>query len=364
LNSRKNILICPLEWGLGHAARMIPLAKKLCELNNNVFIASGEKHLDLFRAETTGMTLIHFPGFRPTYSRYLPQYIAMLLRTPLLLVHIILEHQRLKKIIREYKIDIVISDNRFGLWNKTVKCVYVTHLPRIPLPKPFRLLEWTGVLLHGAVIRKYDYCFIPDLPDEHNLSGKLSHDVKLPAKTCYIGILSRFSSSEIAKSNFNFPHNTVILSGPEPQRGILKKKLEEKLAGEDVDTVFLEGRPGMTTEFARKGRFIYYNHLPSVEMRELITGSRCVISRSGYTTVMDLVALGCSALLIPTPGQTEQEYLADYLSGKGLFTTTSQNRIRDLQVTGSGRISDHDEIIKKSEVLLTAALNDLLEQQV
>jgi spore coat polysaccharide biosynthesis predicted glycosyltransferase SpsG len=364
LENSKNILICPLEWGLGHAARMIPLAKKLCELNNNVFVASGEKHLDLFRAETTGITLIGFPGFSPTYSRHLPQYLAMLLRTPLLLYHIIREHQELKTLISRYNIDIVISDNRFGLWNSKAKTVYVTHLPRIPLPKPFRLLEWTGVLLHRAVIRKYDYCFIPDLPGELNLSGRLSHEIMIPGKVKYIGILSRFSDTKPSEIHFNYPHNTVILSGPEPQRGILKKKLEERLSGEETDTVFLEGKPGLMTEAKRSGHLIYYNHLPAAAMRELLTSSTCIISRSGYTTVMDLAAIGCSALLIPTPGQTEQEYLAEYLSGKGLFQTTTQDKIKDVRLTDTRKIGGSEEIIKQSEVLLSAALSDLLEEEV
>ena len=140
MNKVKNILICPLEWGLGHAARMIPLARKLREMNNNIIIASGEEHLALFRTELPGLTYINFSGFRPGYSRYFPQYMTLLLKTPLLLYHIILEHFRLKKIIREHSIDIVISDNRFGLWNKEITTVYVTHMPLIPFPGPVRFL--------------------------------------------------------------------------------------------------------------------------------------------------------------------------------------------------------------------------------
>jgi UDP:flavonoid glycosyltransferase YjiC (YdhE family) len=363
LKSQRNILICPLEWGLGHAARMIPLAKKLCELNNNVFVAAGEKHLALFRSETTGLTLLDFPGFNPVYSRHLPQYLAMLLRTPSLLFHIISEHKGLKKIISEHGIDIVISDNRFGLWNKKITTVYVTHLARIPLPQPLRVLEWIGILLHRSVIRKYDYCFIPDLPGDLNASGRLSHGLKLTRNIRYIGILSRFANIHTSgKSNFPFPHNTVILSGPEPQRGMLKEKLEKILYGQETATIILEGKPGEKSQPEIRGNIIYYSHLPSEKMKDLLEGSKCIISRSGYTTIMDLLAIGCSAVFIPTPGQTEQEYLAEYLSEKGWFNTISQKEIMNLQISGSVRFPFSDDIIKESNKLLDKALEELLNE--
>ena len=190
MERKNNILICPLEWGLGHAGRMIPLAKKLYERNNNIFIGAGEEHLSLFRNELLGVTYISFPGFRPGYSRHLPQYLVLLLEMPILLFHITQEHFRLKKIIRDYNIDIVISDNRFGLWNKNVQTVYITHQPLIPFPKLFRFLEVPGVLLHRFIIKKYSFCFIPDLPGEINISGRLSHGLKLPGNVRYKRLMS------------------------------------------------------------------------------------------------------------------------------------------------------------------------------
>ncbi len=208
---------------------MIPLARNLREMNNNIFIASGEEHLYLFRNELPGLTYIKFPGFKPGYSRFLPQYISLLLKTPLLLYHIIREHHKLKKIISDYRIDIVISDNRFGLWNRKIKTVYITHMPLIPLPKALRFLEIIGVLLHRIILRKYSFCFIPDLPGELNVSGRLSHGIYLPDNARYIGILSRFipGNPSISENPVAQIDNTVILSGPEPQKGLLKKKLSD-----------------------------------------------------------------------------------------------------------------------------------------
>jgi len=364
LSKSYNILICPLEWGLGHASRMIPLAKKLKGMNYNVIIGSGEEHLSMFRDELPGLSYINFSGFKPAYSRYLPQYISLLLKTPYLLYHIILEHFRLKKIIRRYSVDIVISDNRFGLWNRKVKTVYITHMPLIPFPKSFRFMEFIGVLLHRAVIKKYTLCLIPDLPGEMNVSGRLSHGIKLPENVRFIGILSKFiySGSASHDDTSPFQHNTIILSGPEPQRTILKEKLVNLLKGQDPPTVVLEGRPDKIRETSRSDNIFYYNHLASQEMKEMITGSESIISRSGYSTIMELISLNSSALLIPTPGQTEQEYLGKYMNEKGWFSVISQRDLHaGISFPSRKAIWSH-EIIEQSNILLDKVLRELLEE--
>lgn len=364
MNKSYNILICPLEWGLGHAARMIPLASALRDMNNNIIIGSGEEHLALFRKELPGLSYLNFSGFRPGYSRSLPQYLSVLLKTPLLLYHIIKEHSKLKKIIRSHSIDIVISDNRFGLWNKKITTVYVTHMPLIPFPKPFRFLEFIGIMLHRAVIKKYSFCFIPDLPGVLNVSGRLSHGLKLPENVRYTGILSRFNSNGQTDKvkNLKYEHNTVILSGPEPQRGILKQKLTTIFKDKVPVTVMLEGTPGKENGPGTSGNITCINHLLTREMKEMISGSQSIVTRSGYTTIMELISLNCSALLIPTPGQTEQEYLAQYLSEKRWFSSIRQNQINENISLPSTRAEWTDDINTQSTFLLKKALNELLEK--
>jgi len=364
LNKNYNILICPLEWGLGHAARMIPVARILRDMNHNVIIGSGEEHLSFFRNELPGLMFIEFRGFKPVYSRVFPQYLALLLKTPILLYHIILEHFQLKRIIRDHSIDIVISDNRFGLWNRNVTTAYVTHMPLIPFPKPFRFLEFIGILLHRAVIKKYSLCFIPDLPGEFNVSGRLSHGINLPKNVRYIGILSRLSANfSSPPASGKFEHNTVVLSGPEPQRDILKQKLIRLLKNKKPDTVMLEGKPGITKIINKSGNITFYNHLQASEMEEIIKDSNGIISRSGYSTIMELISLNCSALLIPTPGQTEQEYLAEHLSEKGWFSTISQSKINGDITLPLNKAVWSVEIIEESRILLSTALKELLEYQ-
>jgi spore coat polysaccharide biosynthesis predicted glycosyltransferase SpsG len=363
LNTGKNILICPLEWGLGHAARMIPIARKLRELNNNVLVASGEEHLSMFRMEFPGIACINFPGFKPAYSRHFPQYIFLLLKIPVLIWHIFREHFRLKKLIAENNIDIVISDNRFGLWNRNIISVYVTHMPLIPLPKKLRFLEPVGVALHRMIMNKYTFCLIPDLPGELNLSGRLSHGLKLPGNVRFIGILSRFigTGKSIVKNEPPFAY-AVILSGPEPQKEILKQKLISIFKEREFMTIILEGKPGAGTVTRNSGNITFCSHLPSQDIKDIIESSENIITRSGYTTIMELVSLGRSALIIPTPGQTEQEYLAEYLSGKEWFETISQNDIKRDFSSAKMQLMPAELINAQSLILSETALKEILDE--
>ena len=363
MKTGRNILICPLEWGLGHAGRMIPVAGKLLAMGNNVFIGSGEDHLEFFRKEVPGLSYIIFPGFRIRYSRWLPQYIVIFLTTPLFIFRSVLEHYRLKTIIREYKIDTVISDSRIGLWNKSITTALVTHMIRIPHPRGLRFLENSGNQLVKMVTGKFRLCLIPDLPGDVNISGKLSHNLSLPPNARYTGLLSRFANpgTELSIVPKKY-HCTVILSGPEPQKSVLRKKLTEILKTADKPSVILEGSPHGEIQRSVNGNITLISHLPAAGFVKLLMESENIVTRSGYTTIMELISLRRSALLIPTPGQSEQEYLAEYLAGKGWFKTISQDDLSpgtDLRETS---IDFPAEIMIESEKLLNAALKELLEE--
>lgn len=362
LHKGKNILICPLEWGLGHAGRMIPVASELLAAGNTVFIGSGDEQLDFFRNETEGLKYIRFPGFTIRYSRWLPQYLVIFLKTPAFIYQTIKEHRLLKRIIKEYSIDIVISDSRLGLWNRNIKTVFVTHMMRVPHPKGLRFLENAGHSFTRRFFTKFNYCYIPDLPGEYNLSGKLSHNVDLPSNVRYIGILSRFAKEPLmpeppVKKYFC----TVILSGPEPQRTILKQKMIALLSRFDKQSVILEGKPGEKNSIVASGTIIFISHLPAREMGRIILESEHIVTRSGYTTLMELVSLGKSALIIPTPGQSEQEYLAELMAEKGWFSFLRQDKLKADITLPSTDSKWPDGLIHESSRLLADALRELLE---
>jgi hypothetical protein len=341
---------------------MIPLALRLKSLNHNVIIASGDELLSFFTKEIPGINCIDFPGFRMKYSENLPQYFVILFRIPFLFYHIIREHFRVKKILREYSIDIIISDSRPGLWNKSIKSVFVFHFPRPPVPKQLRFLEKPGIALARFFITKYSLCFIPDLPGNVNISGRLSHELSLPSNVRYIGILSRFSAfNNLRISPEEKPYFTVILSGPEPQRGILKNRLSDILRATGKPTVILEGNPGKELQKRKQDNIIFISHPSSEEMGNLIQNSEVIVARSGYTTIMELISLNKSAMIIPTPGQTEQEYLAGYMAQTGWFSSCSQDKLK----TGFEICAPQPKwpagITAESEKLLNTALSELLE---
>ncbi|MGD0583724.1 MAG: glycosyltransferase [Bacteroidales bacterium] len=358
----KNILICPLEWGLGHAGRMIPVASELIAAGNNVLIGSGTELAELFRNEVDGLKYISFPGFRIRYSGWLPQYLKIILSAPSFAYHIIKEHRLLKKIIKEYSVDIVISDSRPGLWNKNIKTVFVSHMMRVPCPKALRFADAAGIALIRKLISRFDYCFIPDLPGELNLSGNLSHGVKYQQNVRFIGILSRFSLENQEPVNLTAKYYcTVILSGPEPQRSMLRNKLAGILERSGKPSVILEGKPGGRSYSVTRGNLLFIDHLPAAEMKKIILGSQHIITRSGYTTLMELVSLQKSALIIPTPGQSEQEYLACLMVERGWFVSASQDSLEDDLVLPGNHTGLSDGITVESRRLLRDALNELLE---
>jgi hypothetical protein len=340
---------------------MIPVASELMEDGNNVFIGSGDEHLDFFRSEIDGLKYIPFPGFRIRYSRCLPQYLMIFLKIPSFILQIIREHRLLKQIIREYSIDIVISDSRPGLWNRNIKTVFVTHMMRVPHPKGFRFLGNAGQSLTRRLFAKFNYCYIPDLPGENNLSGKLSHNIDIPANVRYTGILSRFAKETLLPYPDKKYYSVVILSGPEPQRTILKQKMISILSISEKHSVILEGKPGEKNSVIEKGNITFISHLPAKEMGRIILESEHIVTRSGYTTLMELVSLGRSALIIPTPGQSEQEYLAELMDEKGWFSTLSQDNLKaDIKLPGSDSVWP-DGLMQESRSLLTEALRELLE---
>ncbi len=319
----KNILFVSLNWGLGHAVRDIPLIKQLTENNYGVIIggegASGEllkKEFPQLKFETISSFKIKYPK-----SKYL--ILKLLFQTPKILKGIKKEHKQILYLLEKYNIDLIISDNRYGVYSKKTPSVFITHQISLQLPRRLKIFKKLILKIHKKQIEKFDLCLIPDYYGERNLSGKLSHISRLSGKYKYIGILSDFN--ETNRKNITFKYNImVILSGPEPQRSILEQILRKQLQTYSGNVLIVSGKPDR--EFKNtENNFSFVNHLSRKEMKEAILSSEIIISRSGYTTIMDLVKLKKSAILIPTPGQTEQKYLAEYLKNKNLFVFKKQN---------------------------------------
>ena len=368
-NDQKNILICPLAWGTGHATRVQVVAWELKRRGHKIIIAAPPSLHKTFDTRVYDkMVSIWSPTV--SYSKFLPPYLAVLLQLPVMLTAFFSDRLSLPRLIRNYGIDLVISDNRFGMWSHKVYSVYITHQLRVAVPRAFTFVGPLVSAIHRSVARRYNECWIPDLPGLDNLSGMLSHDCRLPPATRYTGILSRFSKQtdpslfpvdreNVQGSGFlSSQYTLALLSGPEPQRRIFENliiSLKDRLPG---SLVIVAGKPGDDKE-NKDDALLRYPWLDGLSLYMLMKNARLIICRPGYSTMMDLFTLGRTALLVPTPGQPEQEYLADYLSGKYGFNTIKQKQLKgEFSIPDTGK----DLIWKGDERLLDKALDDLLRK--
>ncbi len=321
------ILIAPLEWGLGHATRCIPIINELIIQSCEVYIAAEGATYYLLKQEFPELTFLSLAGYRMKYSRkknFLPWKI--LTQFPKIAFTIYNEHQWLKKTVKKYKIDGIISDNRFGMYHTNIPSVYITH--QLLIKTGNSLQERIAQRIHYYFINKYKECWVPDY-EANGLAGKLSHPKKLPDRIKYLGALSRF---ELINSDKKYDL-LVSISGPEPQRTIFEEQLLNELKVYTGKVLFIRGLPDNSQELKIENPSVEIkNHLCASELNAAIQQSDIVLSRCGYTTIMDLIKLQKKAVLVPTPGQTEQEYLAAYLLKKKIFYTTNQKDF-DLQTS-------------------------------
>lgn len=313
VNSSRKILICPLNWGLGHATRCVPIIRQLLAEGNEPVIVSDGFPLAFLKQEFPSLRTIEFPSYSVFYASGKSQVGAMLCNLPKILLGIIKEHFWLRKLLKTEYFDQIISDNRFGLWSKKVHSIYITHQIMVKMPKGMHFLELLIYFLHRKFILKYKDCWIPDRA-ENGLSGDLAHKYPLPKNAKFIDTQSRFKGIEPINPDLTYTVVCVV-SGLEPQRSIFERNLIANYQHENFQTLIILGQPS-TKRLERKiANITILSHLQDVELASVLLGATKIICRSGYSSIMDLDSLNClgKAEFVPTPGQTEQEYLAKYL---------------------------------------------------
>lgn len=318
---KKNILIAPLNWGLGHATRSIPIIKALEENNFNPIIASDGVALDLLKKEFPHLTAIELPKYNITYAEKATNFKWKLLaQIPKMYGAIVREKKVVNKVVIDYKIDGIISDNRLGVYSKKVPSVFITHQLNVLSGKT----SWLTTKIHTNYISKFDTCWVPDTEKTLNLSGKLGH-LEKPLKNCiYLGPLSRFE-----KKSMPIKYDLmVILSGPEPQRTFLEEKIISELKNYKQEVLFIKGKVEDEQKVIKKENITFYNFMKSNELEIAFNESDIVLCRSGYTTIMDLAKLNKKAFFIPTPGQYEQEYLAKKFKTEAIAPSCKQEKFK------------------------------------
>lgn len=318
METSKNILVAVLNWGLGHATRCIPIIDELEQQGANVVLASDGEALILLRQQYPHLNTIELPTYGIHYKGS-NMFLNILPQVPKILRAIRLERRKLNSIIKEYKITTIISDNRYGMYHHKIQSIFITHQLNIQVPN--RYIEAFVAKCNHFFIQKFNACWVPDYELEPNIAGDLAHKTSLK-NIAYLGPLSRLSKMSKRPTRQDV---IVVLSGPEPQRTYLEEKIIKQATQLPYQFLIVGGKPKSVEEKQLAVNIRWQSFLDSDALQIAIEESRIVIARSGYSTIMDLLTLGCSkVLLIPTPGQTEQEYLARRLAQKGFFITQQQ----------------------------------------
>jgi len=346
--SKKRVLIAPLDWGLGHATRCIPVISEFLKQGCEVQIASSGDALALLRDEFSTLKFHQIASYNVSYSSTIPFMLKMLFQMPKFLMAIRKEHSEIGKIVKAEKIDLVISDNRYGCWSASVKSVLITHQINILMTGYWQWLQHIINYGNHRQIKKFSECWVPDFPG--GITGKMTSPGLSNMK--FIGMFSRFVKMEL-----RIKYDVLgLISGPEPQRTIFENLLRAQLSVSGLRWFIVKGKP-QSTEIVGSSEA---DHINAQDLNMLIESSDLIISRSGYTTVMDLWKLKKKSIFIPTPGQTEQKYLVQELERNGVVFCVGQtgfNLTEALKELDKYKgFEDHDS----SSNLLSEAVENLL----
>lgn len=325
MERRKRILVAALDWGLGHAARCIPIIKELQSRNCEVFIASSGRALKLLQKEFPQLTSFELEGYDPQYPQSSSMVWKMAFQLPKFLRIISREQFQTERIVSQQKIDVVISDNRYGCFSRRVKSVILTHQLNIQMPKWWKWMQPRVNNYNYKKLKQFSECWVPSSLD--SIIPVLTNS-KTDLNVRHIGYVSRFEKKTMEKKY----DVCAICSGPEPQRSIFEKMLTKELKKSNLRSILIRGKTEVMNQYYNKNEKVTIaNYLTADAMNEVIEQSEMIIARSGYSTVMDLAKLNRKAIFIPTPAQTEQELIAAELTKQNIAYSTQQSKF-DLEI--------------------------------
>lgn len=305
-----SVVVAPLDWGLGHATRCIPLIKSLLDAGCSVTVACNETARSLFSQEFPNLQFLPLRGYNIRYASSKRLFAFKILQQiPKILFSIWYEHRWLQKAVKQYHFDVVISDNRYGFYCKNKPSFFITH--QLFIQTSFVWLSKRLQKMNYRFINRFRECWVPDFSGESNVAGILSHPKELPSVPVhYLGLLSRFTGKKVAKTNFKW---LFMVSGPEPQRTLFETLCCKAIEQLNDEVLLIRGLPQSDEPLYVAKHCTVSNHLPTNRLQQAFEQSEYIVSRAGYTTIMEIVSMQKKSLLIPTPGQTEQEYLAKHL---------------------------------------------------
>jgi uncharacterized protein (TIGR00661 family) len=328
-NQNNNVLQKPyvvyalLDWGLGHTTRSIPIIKHLIELNYNILVACNSNQKAVLIKEFPEISFKELEGYELRYAtKGWLTILYIILQIPKILIKINRENRWIRGLLLDHKPDFIVSDNRYGFYSSKIPSIFVTHQLNIRTG----LGSWADKLIrffNYRFINRFTICWVPDFAETENLAGPLSHPTQLPnVPVQWLGALSRFKHCDPSPGKTDV---LIILSGPEPQRTLLEKKILADAILLKHQFVLVRGLPGNSDALNTSAHIKVFNYLSAFELNNYLCNASFVIGRSGYTSIMDYMKVGVKAILIPTPGQSEQQVLAHHMQQSGLALSIQQN---------------------------------------
>jgi len=328
----RNVLVSPLEWGLGHTVRLVPLIEYLQKQGHRVLVAADGASYLFYQGRFPGITLIRMPFTPVQYATDRRFFRTLLPQIPRMMRAIRHNHRALSQLVRDEKIDLIISDNRYGMTCQGVPSVFISTQLWLKAPPVLAFGEPLTYLMHRWAIRKFTHLWIADFFDPPGITGILGHAPLLPRKTQWIGPVSRLNGSPSEpRADMKRFRIVAIVSGPEPQRSLFEEELRLTLTARIGEALIIRGLPSgappghLPDEQIENLHFM--NHASDEALAWYMRQAELVICRPGISSLSDLVALQANALLVPTPGQTEQEYLARHLLRHGYFAVAEQGTL-------------------------------------
>ncbi len=330
------IYFAVLNMGLGHAARTLPIIKKFKQKNWEILVGCNGRALKFLKNELPTVKFISTPDYKIEYSKKNYLLLKLFFQLPYIFKKIHEEHLICEKVVTDFSPDIIFSDNCFGVYHKKVPSFFLSHQISFALPRFFKFFKFLPTYFNKYHHKKFNRIIIPDFCEDNFglLSGELSQNIKTENKYMYCGILSSIKKQKTPEDIDLF----ISISGPEPQRTILEKLIMAQIENLSGNVVIVLGKSEKIEQIFESSKLKIYSHLSRQDLENIINRAKLIISRPGYSTIMELVELGKKALLIPTPGQTEQFYLAQRVTDKKWFFCVDQNKldlVRDINTAMS-----------------------------
>ncbi|MFT4678589.1 MAG: UDP:flavonoid glycosyltransferase YjiC (YdhE family) [Flavobacteriales bacterium] len=329
MKNQPRILIAPLDWGLGHTTRVIPIIRSVIESGATPVIAGNIAQLEFLNSYFPDFEYHLVEGYDVVYGKNVARDIAIQLNS--ILKSIKRERKWLDVNISNFNVQAIISDNRYGMRHSSVPSVLITHQIHVAGPK---LANGILEMLSKKHLAAFDHIWVPDYTGNSALAGKLSNSDD--ERVSYLGPLSRFEGEPQTPTPETDVKLFGIVSGPEDQRTFFENDLIELFKRDGRKAIIARGRKDLSKK--TDGNVQLIPHVKDELFRSLVAGAEVVICRSGYSTIMDLAHLERKAIVVATPGQGEQEYIAQRLEGKHGFRRVAQGDLKDINLSDAAHL--------------------------